>query len=136
MDNLEFDKLKELIKNLSKSEREKLFANFERVTFNFQVNQSFLKGSHPITIPKEYYSFLDIHGILEKKDTTILFPDGSTALGYIYHGSTPQWGEYRQIKIRNPYSGKGLAMLRIGNRIKVEIYKEDDLARIQISDLS
>jgi hypothetical protein len=135
MEDIELDKIKELIEKLSKSEREKLFTNLKRVTFNFQVQPSFLKGSHPLTIPKEYYAFLDIHGILAKRDITVVFPDGSTATGYIYNGSTPQRGEYRQIKIRNPYSGKGLAMLRVGDTIKIEIHKEGDLARIQISTL-
>jgi hypothetical protein len=91
-------------------------------------------GSHPLTIPKEYYSFLDYHGIVEKKDMTVVFPDGSTAVGYIYHG-TAGYGKYRQIKIRNAYAGQGLSKMQVGDMVKVEIFKEGSLPRIQISNL-
>lgn len=134
MENDELDKIRELINQMSKSEREKLFENLKHVTFNFQVNRSFLTGSHPLTIPREYYSFLDLHRIFKKKDMTVVFPDGSTAVGYIYHG-TAGYGKYRQIKIRNAYAGQGLSKLRVGDVVKIEIYKEGSLPRIQISNL-
>jgi hypothetical protein len=136
MDNSELDRIRELISGLSKSEQDKLFLNLKRVTFNFRVQPSFLNySSHPLTIPREYYSYLDIHKISAKKDTTVELPDGSTAVGYIYHGSTTQRGNYRQIKIRNPHTGGGLAMINVGDVLKVEIYKEDGTARINISKL-
>jgi hypothetical protein len=135
MENADLDEIGELINQLSKEERKKLFANLKRVTFNFQINRSFLTGSHPLTIPKEYYSFLDFHGIVAKKNMTIVFPDGSTAVGYIYHGRAG-YGAYRQIKIRNAYTGQGLSRLRVGDVVKVEIYKEGSLLRIQLSNPS
>jgi hypothetical protein len=135
MENAELEEIRKLINQLSKDEREKLFANLKRVTFNFQINRSFLTGSHPLTIPKEYYYFLDFHGIVAKKDMTIVFPDGSTAVSYIYHG-TAGYGAYRQIKVRNAYAGQGLSSLRIGDVVKVEIYKESSLPRIQLSNLT
>lgn len=135
MDNMDLDKIKELLNKLSKQEREKLFTNLKRVTFNFKVNKSFLNySSHPLTIPIEFYEFLDIHKILENQDATFVFPDGSTAVGYIYHG-TSGWGIYRQIKIRNQYAGGGVARLRVGDKVKVEIYKEGELTRIDLSNL-
>ncbi len=135
MDNMDSDKIKELLGKLSKQEREKLFTNLKRVTFNFKVNRSFLNyPSHPLTIPKEFYAFLDIHKILENQDATVVFTDGSTAVGYIYRG-TAGWGEFRQIKIRNQYAGGGIARLGVGDMVKVEIYKEGGVTRIDLSNL-
>lgn len=120
MDDKEFEEFKGALANLSKTEREKFLTNLERVTFRFKINKSFLKYSaHPLTIPKEYYSFLDMHKISAGQDMSVVFPDGSSATSYIYHGSTPEWGAYRQIKIRNPYSGQGLAALKEGDMIKL-----------------
>ncbi len=125
------------LSKLSKAQREKFLLNLERVTFKFVINKSYLKYSaHPLTIPKEYYSYLDMHNIAASIDMPVVFPDGSNATGYIYHGSTPERGPYRQIKIRNPYSGEGLASLKDGDVIKVEIFKVDGSARIVITKVS
>lgn len=125
------------LSGLSAAQRKKFLLNLERVTFHFNINNSYLKYStHPLTIPKEYYSFLDIHNIGAGHNMPIVFPDGSNATCYIYHGHTPQRGPYRQIKMRSPYSGKGVALLRVGDVVKVEIFRVRDLARIQITRAS
>ena len=131
--DMNLEEIKELLGKLSQKEREKLFANLRRINFYFKINKSFLNYSaHPLTIPKEFYAFLDIHGILKKQDATIVFPDGSTAAGYICC-SKAGWGVYHQIKIRSSYSGTGMSGLKIGDTIKVEIYKIDEKTRIELT---
>ena len=130
---MDLEEIKELLGKLSRKEREKLFKNLRRITFDFKINKSFLDyPAHPLTIPKEFYAFLDIHGILKKQDATVVFPDGSTAAGYI-RCSKAGWGVYHQIKIRSPYSGAGISGLKIGDAIKVEIFKIDERTRIELS---
>ena len=101
--------------------------------FPFRINMSFLKyGNHPITIPKEFYSFLNLHRIKPNQDMSISFPDGSTALGYIYRGNAG-FGEYYQIKLRHPFTGGiGVSQFRQGDRIKVELLKTQNRTRITI----
>lgn len=129
-------KMKELVAKLSESELDSLLKNLQRITFEFKLNKSFFKyDGHPITIPKEFYPFLNFHGITKKQEATIVFPDSSIAAGYI-HNSVSSWGEYYQIRIRNPYSGMGISKLRVGDNIAVEIYKDGDKTRIELSDLN
>ena len=130
---MDLTEAKEILGKISRQEREKLLTNIKRITFDFKINKSFLKyPAHPITIPREFYIFLDIHGIIEKQDATVVFPDGSSALGYIYHG-TAGWGEFYQIKIRSSYSGIGIGELKVGDLIKVEIYKVEEKTRIELT---
>jgi len=131
---MDLEEIKELLNKLSKQEREELFKNLRRITFDFKINKSFLGyPNHPLTIPKEFYSFLDIHGIKINQDATVVFPDGSTATGYI-HYSKAGWGEYYQIRIRTPYSGVGISRFKVGDIIKVEIFKVDENIRIELSN--
>lgn len=122
---MDIEELKKLIGKLSKIEREKLLKNLQTVTFNFRINKSFLGYSnHPITIPREFYTYMDIHGISKVDDATILLPDGSSASSYIYY-SKSGFGLYYQIRIRSGYSGGGIAALRIGDRITVEMENQN-----------
>jgi hypothetical protein len=125
--------IKELIGRLNQHDREKFIRNLRRITFNFKINKSFLNyPQHPLTIPKEFYPFLDMHGIIKKQEATVAFPDNSTAEGYIQY-SNAGWGEYHQIKIRSPYSGAGISGLKIGDVMKVEIYKVAENTHIELS---
>lgn len=71
---------------------------------------------------------------IKKQKATILFPDGSAVAGYIHH-SKAGWGEYYQIRVRNPYSGTGISKLKVGDVVRVEIYREGDKTRIELSNL-
>ena len=131
---MNLQEVKKLLGKLSLQEREKIFNNFQRITFNFTINKSFLNyPPHPLTIPKEFYPYLDIHGILKRQEATVVFPDGSTAEGYI-HRSKAGWGEYHQIKIRSPYSGAGISGLKIDAVIKVDIFKVGENTHIELSN--
>ncbi|HTZ17012.1 MAG TPA: hypothetical protein VMB78_01100 [Dissulfurispiraceae bacterium] len=100
---MDVDEIRAAIAKLSEAERDKLFKNLNRVAFNFKINKSFLKyGNHPITVPREFYPFLAIHGITKKQEARIILPNGSIASAYI-HNSTAGYGEYYQIRIRNFY---------------------------------
>ena len=132
---MNIDEIKEQLAKLSKPELDKLMKNLKRINFDFEIGKSFLNYcSHPITIPREFYLFMDIQGIIKKQDATILFPDGSVATGYI-HYSKAGWGEYHQIRVRNPYSGIGISKLKVGDMIRVEIYKDVDKTKIELSYL-
>ena len=126
------------LSKLSTVQREKFLLNLERVTFKFTINKSYLKDSaHPITVPIEYHSFLDMHKITPSIDMPVVFPFGSNATGYLYYYSgTSKKEPYRQIKIRNPYSGEGPAAFQEGDVIKIEIFKVDGSARILINKVS
>ena len=107
------------------------------ILVEYKGNMSFLKyGTHPITIPKEVYDFLTIHDIVTNQDLRILFPDGSTAVGYIYQGKAG-WGEYYQIKVKQSSSGTGagVSQFKQGDRIRVEILKSEDREQIKLSRL-
>ena len=133
---MDIEEIKRLLKKLSKHELEKIIKNLQRITFNFKLNKSFFKySSHPITIPKEFYPFFDFHGIAKKQEGTIVFPDGSIAAGYI-HNSVSSWGEYYQIRIRNPYSGIAISKFKVGDTITVEIYRDADKTRIELFNLN
>jgi len=132
---MDIDEIKALLAKLSKPELDKLIKNLKRISFNFKINKSFLKySSHPITIPREFYPFLDMHGITKKQEAQIIFPNGSTAAAYI-HYSKAGWGEYHQIRIRNYYSGMGLADLKVGDSVKVELFKDGEKTHIELSSL-
>jgi len=134
---MDIDEIKKELDRLSKPQLEKLLANLDHVSFSFIINMSFLKyGAHPITIHKEVYHFLKVHNIAPNQDLLILFPDGSTATGYIYHG-TAGWGEFYQIKVKQSYSetGRGVNQFKKGDRIKVEILKSGSKKQIQLSNL-
>ena len=134
---MDIDEIKKELSRLSKPQLEKLLINLDHVTFPFTINMSFLKyGTHPITIPKEVYDFLTIHDIVTNQDLRILFPDGSTAVGYIYQGKAG-WGEYYQIKVKQSSSGTGagVSQFKQGDRIRVEILKSEDREQIKLSRL-
>lgn len=102
---MDINEIKVLISRLSNHEREKLFKNLKKVSFGFKINISFLTPEyyHPITIPREFYEYMDIHGISSVDDATLIFPDGSIASAYIRF-SRAGYGPYYQIKIRG-YAG-------------------------------
>ena len=76
---MDIEEIKKELKKLSKPQLKKLIQNLDHVTFSFIINMSFLKyGAHLITIPKEFYDFIAMHGIETNRDLRILFPDGST----------------------------------------------------------
>ena len=134
---MDIEEIKKELGRLSKPQLEKFLINLNLVTFSFTINMAFLKyGTHPITIPKEVYGFLKIHDIVANQDLRILFPDGSTAIGYIYHGKAG-WGEYYQIKVRQSSSGTGIGVSQFkqGDRIKVEILKSENRKQIRLSKL-
>ena len=134
---MDIEEIRRELGRLSKSQIEKLLTNLDHVTFPFQINMSFLRyGNHPITIPKEFYSFLNLHRIPISQDMKISFPDGSTSICYIYQGKAG-WGPFYQIKLRHPYAGTGIGVsqFRQGDRIKVELLKTENGARIQLSRL-
>lgn len=132
---MDVEEIKTLLAKLSETEREKLLINLKRVTFNFRINKSFLKySSHPITVPREFYPFLEIHGITKKQEAKIVLPNGSIAAAYI-HYSTAGYGEYYQIRIRNFYSGIGIADLAVGDTVKVEIFRDGDRTNIELTRL-
>lgn len=134
--DIEEEEIKKLLNKLSPYEREKLFKNLDRINFKFRINESFLNyNNHPITIPKYFYPFLDIHGIIKNRDATIVFPDGSTAEGFIYYLNKGWGGEYHQIRIRNPYSGLGISHYKVGDVIRVEIFKIGGNTHIELSNL-
>lgn len=133
---MEFDEIKKMLNKLSPYAREKFFKNLKRINFKFTINKSFLSYSnHPITIPKEFYPFLDIHAIIKNKEATIVFPDGSTAEGFIYYLNEGWGGEYHQIRMRNPYSGVGISNYKVGDVIRVEIFKIGENTHIELSNL-
>ena len=132
---MDIEEIKKELSRLSKPQLKKLLQNLDHVTFPFKINMSFLKyGAHPITIPKEFYDFIAMHGIETNRDLRILFPDGSTAGGYIYKGKAG-YGEYFQIKIKQTslQTGMGVSQFRVGDDIKVEIFKSGDGERIKLS---
>lgn len=130
---MDVDEIRKALAKLSDAEREKLLRNLNRITFTFTINKSFLKySSHPITVPREFYPFLAIHGITKKQEAKMILPNGSIATAYI-HYSTAGYGEYYQIRIRNFYSGIGVADLRIGNKVRVELFKDGDTASIELT---
>lgn len=123
---MEIEELKELLGKLSEAERKRLLKILQSVTFTFQINKSFLEYSnHPITIPREFYPDMDIHGITETDEATMILPDGSITSAYI-HYSTSSYGPYYQIRIRSGYSGGGIAALKIGDRITVEMENQNN----------
>ena len=135
---MDIEEIKKELSRLSKPQLKKLLQNLDHVTFPFKINMSFLKyGTHPITIPKEFYDFIAMHGIETNRDLRILFPDGSTAGGYIYKGKAG-YGEYFQIKIKQTslQTGMGVSQFRVGDDIKVEIFKSGDGERIKLSRIS
>jgi hypothetical protein len=135
---VEIEEFKKELSRLSKPQLEKFLQNLDHVTFSFKINMSFLKyGTHPITIPKEVYVFLTTHGITTNLDLRILFPDGSTAGGYIYKGKAG-WGEYFQIKVRQSASqtGIGVSQFKEGDHIKVEIFKSGNREQIKLSKIT
>lgn len=120
---MDVDEVRTALAKLSKTDREKLLRNLIRITFNFKINKSFLKyNNHPITVPREFYPFLKIHGITKKQEAKIILPDGSIALAYI-HYSTAGYGDYYQIRIRNFYSGVGIADLKVGDVVGRDIQR-------------
>ncbi|MBC8427249.1 MAG: hypothetical protein H8E00_01175 [Deltaproteobacteria bacterium] len=134
---MDINEIKKELSRLSKPQLKKLLINLDHVTFPFTINMSFLKyGTHPITIPKEVYDFLMIHDIVVNRNLQILFPDGSTAVGYIYHGKAG-YGEYYQIKVKqsSTETGIGVSQFKQGDRIKVEILKSKDREQIKLSKL-
>jgi hypothetical protein len=134
---MDIEEIKKQLLRLSSPQLETFLQNLDHVSFSFTINMSFLKyGNHPITIPKEFYPFLSVHGITETHDLRLLFPDGSTATAYIYRGKAG-YGEYFQIKIRQSYSqrGRGVSQFREGDRIRVEIFKSGDKEQIQLSKM-
>ena len=135
---MDIEEFKKELSRLSKPQLEKLLLNLDHVTFSFTINMSFLKyGTHPITIPKEFYVFLTTHGITSNRDLRILFPDGSTAVGYIYKGKAG-WGDYFQIKVRQSSSqtGIGMSQFKKGDHIKVEILKSGNREQIKLSKIT
>jgi hypothetical protein len=132
---VDIDEIKNEIGRLSKPQLEKLIQNLDHVTFSFKINISFLKyGAHPITIPKEFYDFIAMHSIETNRDLRISFPDGSTAGGYIYKGRAG-WGQYFQIKIKQTslQTGMGVSQFKLGDHIKVEIFKSANEENIKLS---
>jgi hypothetical protein len=130
---VDLNELKKVLGRLSKPELKKLLLSLDQISFPFKINMSFLKyGNHPITIPKEFYGFLTTHDIAANQDLQILFPDGSTAIGYIYEGKAG-WGKYYQIKVKQSSSGTGIGVSQFqqGDRIMVEILKTE--GRIKLS---
>lgn len=122
----------EILNTLTQEQREALLKNL-RPTFDFKVNATFLNSpSHPLTITKECYPFMEFNGITNEQNATITFPDGSTASGYIYRGKN-NWGVYYQIKIRSFYSAVGISNFKINDVIKVTIFKVDGKTQIELS---
>jgi len=135
---VDIEEIKKELSRLSKPQLKKLLQNLDHVTFPFKINMSFLKyGAHPITIPKEFYDFIAMHGIETNRDLRILFPDGSTAGGYIYKGKAG-YGEYFQIKFKQTslQTGMGVSQFKVGDDIKVEIFKSGDGEKIKLSRIS
>ncbi len=125
--------LGEILSTLTQEQREALSKKL-RPTFDFKINASFLNSSaHPLTIPKECYPFMEFHGIINEQNATVIFPDGSTAAGYIYRGRNT-WGVYYQIKIRSFYSAVGISNFKIDDVIRVEIFKVDGKTQIELSN--
>lgn len=129
---MDIDEMIKQIEKLPKSEREKILKNLSKVTFDFKVNKSFLNPEyqHPITILKEVYDFMDMHGISTTSDAIIVFPDGSSSSAYIKRGKTRQRGTYYQIRIRGGLIG--IAQLKLGDVVTVEIENIDGRITINI----
>jgi hypothetical protein len=135
---VDIEKIRKEISRLSKPQLEKLIQNLDHVTFSFKINMSFLKyGTHPITIPKEFYDFIALHSIETNRDLRILFPDGSTSGGYIYKGKAG-WGHYFQIKVKQAslQTGMGVSQFKVGDHVKVEIFKSANREHIKLSRIS
>lgn len=132
METKDIDGLIRQIEKLSKSEREKFLKNLSEVTFDFKVNKSFLNPEyqHPITIRKEVYDFMDIHGVSTTDNAAVIFPDGTVASGYIRRGKTTQRGIYYQIRIRGGLTG--IAEMKLGDIVTVEIEKNDGRIAVKI----
>jgi hypothetical protein len=134
---VDIEEIRRELGRLTKTQIEKLLTNLDHVTFPFQINMSFLKyGNHPITIPKEFYSFLSLHRIPINQDMTISFPDGSTSICYIYQGKAG-YGDYYQIKLRHPFtgSGVGVSQFKKGDGVRVELLKAENRPSIRLSRL-
>lgn len=132
---MDIEEIKRELSRLSKPQLEKFIQNLDHVTFSFKINLSFLKyGAHPITIPKEVYDFITIHGIETNRDLQILFPDRSVVGGYIYKGKAG-WGQYFQIKVKQTsfQTGIGVSQFKVGDQIKVEIFKSASREDIKLS---
>jgi hypothetical protein len=120
---------------LSEPAQEKFLRNLHHVSFPFKITPSYLKyGNHPLTIRKEVYGFMRLHGVPIGDDLTVSFPDGSTAIGYIYRG-TAGWGEFYQIKLRHPFTGTGpgISQFKNGDLIRVDIVKSENRTEIRFS---
>ncbi len=132
--DMDINELKRLLAKLSKSEREKLLNNLDKVSFNFKINKSFLNnGNHPITVPREFYVYMEMNGISKVNDATVIFPDGSTTEGYIYY-AVAGYGPYYQIKIRSGSTATGLSKFILGETISVEIESKSSKISINLNN--
>lgn len=129
---MDIDELIKQIERLPKAEREKILKNLSEVTFDFKVNKSFLNPAyqHPITIRREVYDFMEMHGVSTTPDATIVFPNGSSSSAYIKRGKTRQRGTYYQIRIRGGLIG--IAELQLGDVVTVTIEDTDGRTTINI----
>jgi len=122
-------------RKLSDSDKIKFLTNLDHLEFKFRINKSYLKyGNHPITIPKEYYDFIEINRIEQGKKFPITFPDGSSASAYIYKGKAG-WGEYFQIKVSqiSSQTGLGVSQFKENDVVRVEIYNVDGTLSAKMS---
>jgi hypothetical protein len=120
------------ISKLPKAEIERFLKKLETISFDFEINKSFLNPTyqHPITIKKAVYYFMEIHGVSTTDDATIIFPDGSSSSAYIKDGRTKQRGHYYQIKVRGGLSA--ISKLKLGEIVSVQIQKINGRIRIQL----
>ncbi len=123
------DEIIRQIEQLPIKDREIFLQNLQKITFDFKINKSFLnpKYQHPITIKKEVYDFMDIHGVSTTDNATFVFPNGVSTSAYI-RSSKAGWGFYYQIKVRGGISG--VSNLVIGESVTVAI--ENNKGRILI----
>lgn len=72
------------------------------IAFAFEVNPSFLKYSHRITIPKIYDAKMR-KTKLDEELYRIVYPKGETLKAKMYHGRPGQYKEYYQIIVPKRY---------------------------------
>lgn len=68
------------------------------IAFTFSVNSSFLRSSHPITIPKIHLDKL-LKTKLDEETYIIIYPKGETLAAKMYHYRPHQHREYYQLTV-------------------------------------
>lgn len=103
------------------------------IRFHFGVNDSFLRSTHPITIPRKQVDYRELRAEgLDGGDITVVLPHGEELNAQIYSGIAG-WGPYYQIRA---YSGQSMPMyLRVGDELVISLFRKGVMSHASLEHL-